>query len=298
MTKRHFRFVDGELVEYKPSKALDQIQSIEFDEKIISLPQLMDLSKEINYLACTNPNTQMFAEHWAKTLKESFKAEASKPINQWISALPDNLCRKLDCRENPEMLYLQLYQSICLISPLILLESGIRKVGKRTVRGADQISSSDRLEKSLKRDISFYEGYLAKSNLIPLLVDYVERLQFSTKEKVGKNKHQISRAQYAMMVLFATGLSEDIRKIVVFYSKTYADSIKKEKITKVMTHLLCCIIYKLLTEHPNTKYPSKNFKGYCRTLTAEIINTSAPKEDGKPQYTIDERGVEYALTGR
>ena len=87
----------------------------------------------------------------------------------------------------------------------------------------------------------------------------------------------------------------EVRRVITYYSRPYMQKIKREKVTKHFLHILSCMIYDLLNEHANNK--RQKGKEYRRELTAQILSTFSPtKENGEPYYSINERGVEFALT--
>jgi hypothetical protein len=272
---------------------------IEFDRNLINIDEVKALSKQIEYLAKETPNPRYYADSWLKTSLDDSEISPDKmPSKEEVSNFFSSLPEKFHNRNNMELFYLRLLQAKNLIEPLIFIESGLRKVkvGK-DFELVEHILDQNTILKELERDIFSYKTTLGKLHLIDDLKIYVESLPLTNGTTYNKHRRTISRAQYAFMVMVISGLPVKYSKLAVFNCKSYLTSIKKEKLTKITVHTLCCIIYRLLIEHAKNKEQKK--KAYCRVLTAQILNAFSPKKaNGKPYYNIDKGGVDYALTGK
>lgn len=286
-------------------------ESIEFDEGLIDLEGLVALSRRVTYLAMETPKPDFYADAWLKmSLNDSEtppdKMPCKEDVTEFKSSLPPTLLVKLTERKDAEKLFIRLFQAKNIFEPLILIESGLIRVKNSiSYKSSDYISEKDELVKMFKRDLSSYKTTLEKLNMFDHLIKYIQSLPFSCETK-GINKHSIknskkyngiSRVNYAFMMMVITDIPDEIKGLASFFCKYYLKLHKKEKVTKVSIHTLSNIIYKLMIEHATEKTPKGS--AYCYGLVAQILTAFSPKkENGEPCYSIDGRGVQFALTGK
>lgn len=303
------------------------------DDDLIDIENAKLLCKKLNFLATRAPNPHYYAEAWLKTIQTDLAISKaiilSDDARNLLPRLPTEVKGILEKYNNWEVLFLSLSKSLNLIEPLILIESGLKN--KNIVDKHESvafISDQKTLLKVLEHEIRTYKAFLEGSQLADNLSNCLMSLNFyesreidttktsnylSNAEAVAflekarlayiagitpkKIKVDITRAQYAFLIMVLADLPEKLIPYAVFSCRPYMTGIKKEKRTKILVHTLCCIIYDLLIQH--AKHPKQKNKAYCRFLTSRIINSYSPKNmNGEQYYSIDERGVEYALTGK
>jgi len=304
MTKKHYTVVNGELVKckWKPPKPLDEI---EYDESLLDLPGSIELCKRMNALLKQTCPPAYFAECWYQTFLHYSSLNSSQitsnyDINTFLQCLPDKIHDILDKRHNSNQLYCGIYEAIQIFMPLVYLELGLSTRGKQFKVGNELTElNSDRLYKRFKATIKSYRRHLGSLHLHEKHSNFTERLQFSDMSKAKRNPLGISRGQYAFAVMVVTGFPPEMRRIAEFDCKMNLFGIKNGKPTKLVLHTLCCILNTLLIHYKDERVESRNRKAFCRNIVAQTMNSFSPKGlDGNPFYQIDERAVEYALSGK
>jgi len=304
MAKKYLRLVNGEFIEVeeKPPQLFDEI---EVDESKIDLHGLIALGDRVRYFAQDKPNPQYYADCWLKVSSSDsqfIQDKLSSEVGDSSSFLnmPIEVQNIIKERKNPELLSFRLLQAVNIFEPLILIESGYRRLKSGSdIKPIGYISGRESLFKVFKRDILSYRKHLRNKQLLDHLVNYAQALPLCGKKMRKNNQNGITMSQYAFLLMVLAALSGHIREQAEFDSKSYLNKIKNGKMTKVAIHTLSRIIYGLILEHINEKWRHKNNKAYCRGITAKIVTAFSPKkESGEPYYSIDERGVEYALSGK
>jgi len=304
MTKKHYTVVNGNLVEreWKPPRPIDQI---EYDESLLDIPSSVALCKRMHGLLKQTHYPAYFAECWHKLFIDFYSSNSThltlhNNMHIFFACLPDRIHDLLNKRNNSNQLYSCIYEAINIFMPLLCMEIGLLTTEKHfEVDKKFRELNSDQLFKRFKTDIKTFRKHLDSLCLFERFSCYTEELQFSDMSKTKMNHLGISKGQYALAVMVVTGYSAEIRRIAEFDCKSNLSNIKSGKPTRLILHILCCIIYILLNKHQDGKVEHRNKKAFCRNIVAQTLNSFSPKDlNGKPFYHIDERVVEYALTGK
>ena len=246
-----------------------------------------------------------FAECWCKTFIEFYPSHPTPPtlcndMHDFFACLPDRIHDLLNKRNNSNQLYSCICEAINIFMPLLCIELGLLKTGKHFDVDNKLVElNNDQLFKRFKTDIKTYRKHLDSLCLFERFSCYTGKLQFSDMSKTKTNHLGISKGQYALAVMVVTGYSAEIRRIAEFDCKMNLSNIKSGKPTRSILHILCCIFYILFNKHQDEKVEHRNRKAFCRNIVAQTLNSFSPKDsNGRPFYHIDERVVEYALTGK
>lgn len=283
-----------------PIKRIDKLyQSVNkrVDKQIIPVDNLAsdNYAKIIINVAFNKPSPMQYAKIWERasiTNKEFCQSYIDKAYEIFTSMPEDSFYKGyIENIDEPDILISNIYHVIKLFYPLILLENEKYTEGDKYV-----IEDIDTLTYYLNNIVKKYSKYIYENELSETVKEFTNNIE---ENEYLKNKYKISltRAQFAVFVLILTGMCEKDRIETVRRLKYYVYGVTSRKPTKIITHIVCCIVYALLQRHAIR--PKHKKKGYCRKLTAEIINFVSPKnETGIPYSEVTSRSVEVALTGK
>lgn len=309
MAKIRYKFVNSILVKDtdKVKARTKPYEEIEYDKEDISTLEQLTLLRRVEWLANEAPDPVKYAEAWLK-MSFSDMNDSSKLCLSSVNML-DNKSYSLDYiktylrgRKKSELLELRLVHALLTIEPIILVEMGNSLIKRKNTKGIKyKVHNREeyQLSEDLKNNITAYKKYIYEINTFETISKFINQFHMDTDNRFKGKYPGMTRAKYAFMVMALTCLPDAFRRFAEFDSRKYLAEIKNGKNTKIFIHILSCIVYCLLIEHAYEGNENKNRKAYCRAVTAKIINAFAPKNDeGVPCYSIVERGVEYALTGR
>lgn len=267
------------------------------DKQIIPIDKISNdnYTKIIINVAFNKPSPMQYAKIWerASIKNKKFSQSYIDKAYEYFTNMPENSLfkRYIDNINEPDILIANIYHAIKLFHPLILLENEKYTEGDKYI-----IEDINMLTRYLNNIVSKYNKYIYENELSETIEEYTNNID---KDDYFKSKYKISliRAQFAVLVLILTGMCETDRVETISRLKYFVYGVTSRKPTKIITHIVCCIVYALLQRHA-IKVKHKK-KGYCRELTAEIVNLVSPRNEiGIPYSEVTRRSVEVALTGK
>lgn len=252
------------------------------------------LSKILRNIAYVKPDPIFYATAWQKAFFDSpdIAQDCASTALKYFSKC--DLINKLSNRQDSNLLIAQIYSAKCIFEPLILIEN--QKFTDTDKKYSLCYPDPFTLNTELYKVSNILKEYVKANGLNDTLSRYVSKIKYDGM-LIGTDKVEISRAQFTITVMMLSNMTEYDTIIATNKSKIMMSGMGSRKPTKILTHTLCCIIYNLLQKH--SKNDRQRQKGYCRELTAEIVNYISPKDENQYPYSnITRRGVEVALTGK
>lgn len=258
--------------------------------------------QEINNRICQiiqeHINPQDYADWWLTTPAGQIVLPPYLPppqdhMEKFFSRLPDKIYGWLSDRDQPDLLFLRLFQAVATHELPILAEAAQIEPATPEFSLKQYVANPEKRLRELKKDISAIEHVL---NIIfdEHAKEYLQFLLNQRKAVYDNGTIEITRTQYATL---CTLLSKNHSTGGIVLSGLYVLKLRQEQPTRVYLHALCCIVYGLLQIH--AKNARQSGKAHCRGLTAQILtNLLPPTKKGAPLFNVTERAVEYALTGR
>ena len=252
----------------------------------------------VNNILYTKPSPSYYASFWKNNITDSHGISDDERTNAlcYFDKVPDigSIKAILWNKIEPELFITQIYRAISTFYPLILIENA--KYTDLETEYQICIEDPYTLNVHLKECIVKYYKDIEYNDVSSILIRYTNSIKFDHKNNEPVHTF-ISRAQYAITVMILSGLNEADRIIVLNKLKLLVAGITSKKPTKVLTHILCCIIYSLFKKH--AKISRQTLNGYCRERTADVVNLLSPKNEyNEPLSIVDRRSVEVALTGK
>jgi hypothetical protein len=254
-----------------------------------------NLSNIIHNIVSAKPDPMFYAIAWEKAFIDSqdiTEDDVSTAIKYFSKGT--EFFSYLSSRPDSNILFAQLYKSKGLFEQLVLIEN--QKFTDTDKKYSICYPDPFSLNTELYNVTNIFKDYVKENGLNDTLSRYVSKIKYD-KKLTGTIKVDISRAQFAIAIMTLANMPEYDAKIAVNKAKLIMSGMESRKPTKILTHVLCCIIYNLLQKH--AKYAAQKGKAHCRGLTANIVNFISPKDEKQMPYSsITGRGVEVALTGK
>ncbi|GFE60778.1 hypothetical protein [Geobacter sp. AOG2] len=255
-----------------------------------------NLSNILRNIIYVKPNPMFYAMAWEKAFIDSpnvSEDDVSTAIKYFSKG--KEFFSYLSSRPDSNILFVQLYKTKGLFEPLILIEN--QKYTDLDKKYPLCFPEPYSLNMELEKEINMFKDYVKANDLNDTLSRYVSNIIYDNRVLTNTLKIEISRAQFAITIMVLGNMPEYDTKIAVNKAKLIMSGMESRKPTKILTHVLCCIIYGLLQRH--AKSAAQKGKAHCRGLTANIVNFISPKDENqKPYSSITCRGVEVALTGK
>lgn len=257
-----------------------------------------NISKVVHNIICNKPVPTFYANAWENAfitttvISPDEKTTAVKYFTETNELR--SIKTKLNNRIDPDILLTQIHRAKMFFHPLILIE--IQKFTELDLKCAYCIADPVTLHNHSIDLVKRLRNYSKEYGLTELLAKYYSLINYSSEVTLTKHT-EVSRAQYSLLIMILASMPEYDSIIALNKATLLMTGIESRKPTKILTHILCCIIYNLLQGHATNAKQKQ--KGRCRELTAEIVNCISPKDDKQiPYSSINRRGAEVALTER
>jgi hypothetical protein len=256
------------------------------------------ISTILNSIVSRRPSPVFYANAWNAAFGDTSDITNDDVSNsiEYFSKIPkfNELKNDIAKRSDYEILICKIYRAIRIFYPLILVEN--EKYTCYEKQYSIIIADSYTLNTTLRDTQNIYLKHIEENKLDSYLARFISNIKYEFNCLEQKQK-EISRAQYALLVMLLSSMCEYDRIIALNKSKLIMTGIISREPTKLMAHILCCIVYNILQGH--TKYIKHKRKSDLRKFTAEIVNFISPRDENNVPYSlITLRSVQVALTGK